>query len=99
MCPKNGCNGSPTTLAADTTTVSGLASDGISVYWTELGDGVVDGQAVANVGSVRKCSAAGCNGNPIAVASRLNVPVGIAVDNQYVYWADGSGGQILRAPK
>jgi hypothetical protein len=104
-CPKSGCSGSSTALANGLSSPRGIASDGIHVYWAEAEseDTVVDGRVVRGAGYVRKCAVAGCNNAPTTIASGVNWPAAIAVDDAFVYWTaahEGDGdGEIWMAPK
>ena len=100
-CPKSGCSGNATVLADGLSRPMGVVSDGVNVYWTESGDDHPHGEVVKGAGSVRKCAVAGCNDAPTTIASGLTSPLGIAVDDAFVYWteADGDGGRISKASK
>ncbi|HTB56743.1 MAG TPA: hypothetical protein VLC06_02670 [Polyangia bacterium] len=95
-CAKSGCGSSPTVLASGLNAPMGIVTDGLSVYWTETGNGV-------GAGLVRKCSVTGCANVPTNIATGLNGPVGIAVDDRYVYWTEtgtsAADGKVWMAPK
>jgi hypothetical protein len=103
FCPKSGCVGTPTVLADGLSSPNAIATDGINVYWAETGDTVENGQPLTEAGSIRKCARNGCNNTPITVASGFNYPIGIVVDEEFLYWAEqGTGaadGRIWMAPK
>ncbi len=85
--------GTVTTLASAGSQATGyLAVDGAYVYWTDQG-----ALGTANEGTVKKVSVTG--GNPITIASGLTSPLGIAVDDQLVYWTSSSAGTVEAAPK
>lgn len=101
-CPKTGCGNSPTTLVSGLSVAYGIATDGTSVYWAELGDSsCCDGSA--GTGRIAKCAAGGCNDQPTTLADGLTQPSGIAVDANNVYWTTmGMGadaGQVLMMAK
>jgi hypothetical protein len=79
-CPKAGC-ATPTTLVPDRLGLGSIATDGVALYFTELGNDSVDGLTVSGRGGVYKCAVGGCNGQPTAVAAYQTGPEGIAVDS------------------
>lgn len=60
-----------------------IATDGINIYWTN--------------GDVFACSVGGCSSSTRIATS--GAAAGVAVDDQYVYWADTSLGMVLRVTK
>jgi hypothetical protein len=58
-------------------------------------------------GRISKCRVAGCSNQPTTIASGLNAPHAVAVDESNVYWSDlgpwgeyePGGGRIHVAPK
>ncbi len=79
-------------LAASQSNPFFIATDGINVYWTNVGNG----PPTANDGTVMKCAVGGCGGAPTTIASAQSGPSGIAVDGTSVYWADYSGNAIMK---
>jgi hypothetical protein len=45
-----------------------------------------------------KCAVGGCSGST-TLASGQGGPAGIAVDSTYVYWANETGGTIMKVAK
>jgi hypothetical protein len=85
-CPLTGCGGVPTVLVPGAG-ANGLATDGVTVYWT--GGGIY--------GYVRKAGVDG--GGQTVIASSLNEPNGIAIGATAVYWTEQGSGRIVSAPK
>lgn len=75
----------------------GVATDGVNVYFTDIGDIVNNTTA----GGVYRCPVAGCNGNEELLSTGPAAgdnPRAIVVDNQFVYWGT-RGGKIWRLAK
>ena len=104
-CAKTGCADHPQALATGLNSPTAIATDGVSVYWTEISSSDPSAYTVPwpGAGVVRKCSVNGCNNTPTTLASGLNAPVAIAVDDANVYWAEGGAGvgdgRIASLPK
>jgi hypothetical protein len=64
----------------------GVATDGVSVYWTNRAGGTVN-----------KVPALG--GSSVPIASGQGYPWGVAVDDATVYWTAAMDGTVNRAPK
>jgi hypothetical protein len=75
-CNVAGC-GTPSKFAS---MAAGVAADGAFVYWTQS----------SGVGQVMKCPLAGCGAEPTTLASNLNGPSSLAIDETAIYWIDGS---------
>jgi hypothetical protein len=92
-CPKTGCGGQPTTLAAGEHNPLMLALDATTVYWTDFNDG-----------TIASCAKAGCNMMPTKIATMQPNPFGIVVDNTNVYWVNTGtmgkpDGSLVYCPK
>ena len=94
-CPKTGCDGEPTVLAAGLSSVSAIASDGDDVFWVEAGEKVVDDHIERGRGYLRKCAGLSSLCEPTTLANGANT---LAVDSHFVYWTTGSG-EVWMAPK
>ena len=81
-CAKAGCGGSPTTLASGLMSPGQVAVDASDVYWTEFG-----------AHRVAKCALGGCS-SPAVLATGQAGAFAIALDSQYVYWGNQTGGQV-----
>jgi len=69
-----------------------VASDGINIYWVNLG--TVDGGVLNHDGAVLTCQVASC-GTPTVLARGLAGPRAIVVDSTAVYWIDYDGLALL----
>ena len=92
-CAVGGCNFAPTTLT--TVSASGnsfgrLASDGVTLFFSDGGNG-----------TVRSCPLAGCAGaGPTVLAMSQDNPWGITVDATNLYWVnDAATGSVVTCPK
>ena len=85
-CAKGGCNGQPSSIVPGLAAPMALATDGINVYFTDLGS--VQPSNATNTGRVAKCPVAGCPDGGTMIAGSLENPRGIAVDETNIYWAD-----------
>jgi len=83
--PKDGSSPS-STLVAQVTFVSAIASDGKDVYFAELGD--VASSAAAPTGRISRCAVTGCGGVAQVVRGYVADPRSLAVDDANVYWTD-----------
>ena len=101
QCAKSGCGNAPKTYASGLALYGPhyMASDGISLYWTEVTSPTTSG----GQGMIRKCAVPNCGAEPTVVVSGLNAPGPLVLDEDYVYWVDvdgeGTHGQIWRAGK
>jgi hypothetical protein len=98
-CPVQGCpsvadgGSEPTLLATNQARLFGIALDSDYVYWVAAGSPT----STSPEGVVAKCSIDGCGGNPTILASGLDTPNCIAVDNRTVYW--GNTDVIMKVAK
>lgn len=92
-CSVAGCS-SPNALAAAPKEPEGIATDGQSVYWTEIGT-----QATGyKDGTIKRCPAGGgCS--PVTIASAQTRPFAVALDQHYVYWTNTTAGTVMKAVK
>jgi hypothetical protein len=101
-CPKSGC-ATPTVLVANAPNLDQIATDGVTVYFTELGETSTSGQATPMSGAISRCPVAGCGGMGTPFAPYETSPGGIAVDpgaGGRVYWTTGGcGGSVITAAK
>jgi sugar lactone lactonase YvrE len=84
--------GAQSTLAPDQKGPRALALDAVSLYWTDSAPFYP-----SPTGLIMKVSKAG--GMPVKIADAQGDPLGLAVDDTYVYWVNGDVGTIVRAPK
>lgn len=82
VCPKTGCAGAPTVLAASQTNTEAIAVDANNVYWVTLGAGGL----TAKTGTVMKCAIGGCGGSPTTLASPQPGPWAIVFAGNNAYW-------------
>lgn len=92
--------GAVTTLASGLGGVNDLVSDGTTVYWTEfdIGSGAGSIKSVAKTGGAVQVLASGFPPTPSGPPSPYDVffPGSIAVDTNFVYWGEASGGGAVR---
>lgn len=73
----------PIAIAQDTALA--VAADATNVYWT-----------VKNTGFVLQIPRTG-SGSPLVLADKQSAPLGVAIDDKYVYWCSNGGeGQLRR---
>jgi len=93
-CPRTGCPGGATTLAAGQTKLTSIAADGSGVYWT-TSDGTT--------GGVFKCALPACAGGPISLAIDQPNPVSVSVAEHVLVWANAGSaaapGSIMALAK
>jgi len=86
-CPLSGCT-TPQVLAQTGGNWVGLALDDQFVYMSDNADATIS-----------KCAKTGCNGAPTVLASGQAGPRDVAVDATSVYWANETGGTIVKLDK
>jgi hypothetical protein len=79
--------GTATALCSGLSTPTRITTDGINVYWTNIGDG-----------TVAACGIAGCpnQNSPSILARSQGVPTDITTDGANVYWLDAQMGLVLK---
>lgn len=106
-CPISGCGSSPNVLAGDLAPpATGIAADANYIYWVSLGlpdylDGGSSGDGVIRfpkAGGTAEILAAGNLGGPPAGFGSAGADGAVALDAQYVYWANTYTGTIQRVP-
>jgi hypothetical protein len=84
-CPETGCV-TPSTIGSSPEP-TGIASDGVNVYWLDEMDAFV-----------YRCPVTGCTGPTQLTATALGAPgANVALDDEYVYWTTPT--QVLRKHK
>ncbi|HEX8795887.1 MAG TPA: hypothetical protein VF765_33290 [Polyangiaceae bacterium] len=78
------CDNNPTTIAAMQMTPAGIATDGVTVYWANLGDD-----------TIRSSPFYGDGGQVSIVASDAASPVDVALDDAGVYWVEATSGNVM----
>ncbi len=86
--------GATSTLATVTRSVTSLATDGTTLYFTDIGDGAA---GAGYLGSV-PVNAGPSGGSVTTLVSQSNGPSGIAIDDTSVYWLDDSGS-VMKGPR
>ena len=106
-CPLSGCGPSPTALASNLATpATGIAVDADYIYWISLGlrdaqDGGSAGDGVIRfpkAGGATEVVAGGNFGGPSSGSGSAGADGAVAVDTQYLYWANTYTGAIQRLP-
>jgi hypothetical protein len=80
--------GAPVTLSSSQTAPAAIATDGVNLYWTNVGN------PTSLAGSIVRMTIGG--GQPVTLVSDGVTPLGIAVDSTSVYWTDDGAGTIMR---
>ena len=99
MCPVSGC-ASPVVVATDQPYPTSIATDGVNVYWTNLGTLRFSGfdGGPAQPGGVMSCPVGGCGSGPTVAAESPAGAFSIALDAKSFYWIE-SRGAIMRSAK
>lgn len=86
-CPVTGCGGTGTPLfQMPEGTINDIVADATAVYWA------VKASAGAADGKIRACRLPGCPGGPETVADAQANPYALALDGDFVYWANKGTG-------
>ncbi len=89
VCPVTGCSNGNTAFATQQTTPSGIAADDAGIYWANNGDG-----------TIAYCPKAGCpSSGPTLLAANQGGPFKVALDVDFVYWTDTTGGDVMKVAK
>lgn len=84
-----GCGGTGTPMFEPPDgVITDVLADASGVYWT------VKGAAGTPTGAVRKCALPDCPGGPKDIARSQASPVALALDRDFVYWANAGTGQV-----
>lgn len=78
------CDDNPNAIAATQSAPAGIATDGTTVYWTNLGDGTIASSPFFGDG-----------GQVTTVASDAAAPSDIAVDDAGIYWVERGSGSVV----
>lgn len=84
-CAITGCGGAGTVLATNQAYVSDIVADDKDVYWATVGAPTTTTNS-APVGTIMRCPLPSCAGGPQRIAEQLVNPVGVQLDDEYVYW-------------
>jgi hypothetical protein len=84
-CGIGGCGGAGDVLAQNQAYVSDIAADGKDVVWATVGAADATTNTAAT-GSIMRCPLPACAGGPVVVADKIANPVGVQIDDDYIYW-------------
>jgi hypothetical protein len=88
-CPLAGCGKSdPAVLAADQNAPLRLLVRGSTLFWTNS----------VHAGTIQSCAVSNCTGTTTVYADGENVPVGVAIDDENIYWTTHSNGTVRVCP-
>ncbi len=86
-CPVSGCGGAGIQLfTTPEGTIQDIVADGTAVYWA------VKASAGAADGKIRGCKLPACPGGPETFAEGQANPLALALDGEFVYWANAGTG-------
>lgn len=99
-CTIAACDSQTSVLATALPSPTSLAVDSDYVYWTNMGPADATNGSYSH-GTLMKCAIGGCNGQPVTIASDLNIsgPNAIATDDSGIYWTNPGGGTVMRLAK
>ncbi len=91
-------------VAANQPNPTSIATDGVSVYWTNLGtlDTAVDGGAPPQPGAVMACTIGGGGSGPSAAAESPGGASDVVLDAKSFYWVKWNrvnGNAIMKSAK